>query len=133
MELGADPFVVIEPDQRLAAFLRRTLPTVDVRVTTFEETPLPPEWFDLGTSASAFHWLDETVSLRKVGEILHDGGWWAAWWNLFFDTARTNEFHKATQALMETLVQSFTRGEWQTLLRHGYRDAAREFECSWHF
>lgn len=110
LELGADPLVVIEADERLAAFLRRTLPTVDVCVTSFEEASLPREWFDLGTCASAFHWLDETVSLRKIGDILRDGGWWAAWWNLFFDTARTDKFHVATQGLMETLAYSPSRG-----------------------
>ena len=111
LELGADPLVVVEADERLAVFLRQTLPTVDVRVTTFEEASLPMECFDLGACASAFHWLDETASLRKVGEILRDGGWWAAWWNLFFDTDRTDEFHKATQVLMETLAYSPSRGE----------------------
>jgi hypothetical protein len=110
MKLGASPLVVVEPDERLAAFLGRTLPEVDVRVTTFENASLPFDWFDLGTSASAFHWLDEAASLKKIGQILRDHGWWAVWWNLFFDGSRIDEFHKATHTLLECLDHSPSYG-----------------------
>jgi hypothetical protein len=106
IECGAFPLVVVEPDERLAAFLTRTLREVDVRVSTFESVDLPSEEFDLATSASAFHWLDEAKSLAKVGELLRDEGWWAVWWNLFFDVSRTDEFHKATRSLLGGLDQS---------------------------
>lgn len=106
LELGASPLVVVEPDERLAAFLTRTLTGVDIRVTTFESVSLSPQYFDLGASASAFHWLDEASSLSKIAEILRDGGWWAMWWNLFFDASRTNEFHKATQTVLAGLDRS---------------------------
>lgn len=106
LEQGASPLVVVEPDERLVAFLTRALTGVDVRVTTFESASLSPEWFDLGASASAFHWLDEASSLSKIGEILRDGGWWAAWWNLFFDGSRTDEFHQATRTLLAGLDRS---------------------------
>lgn len=106
MELGASPLVVVEPDERLAAFLTRTLSPVDVRVSTFENASLSAEWFDLGTSASAFHWLDEASSLSKIGQLLRNGGWWAAWWNLFFDSSHANEFQKATQGLLAGLDRS---------------------------
>jgi hypothetical protein len=110
MELGASPLVVIEPDQRLASFLTRTLGAVDVRVTMFERSQLPTEGFDLGTAASAFHWLDEPSSLAKIGQILRDGGWWAVWWNLFFDSSRTDDFHQATRTLLACLDRSPSRG-----------------------
>jgi SAM-dependent methyltransferase len=110
LELGASPLVVVEPDERLACFLTRTLPAVDVRVATFESASLLSEWFDLGTSASAFHWLDEASSLSKIGQILRDGGWWAVWWNLFFDGSRIDEFHKATRILLECLDRSPSYG-----------------------
>jgi hypothetical protein len=110
MELGASPVVVIEPDERLAAFLTQTLPEVDVRVTTFESSTLSSEWFDLGTSASAFHWLDERTSLAKIGQFLRDRGWWAVWWNLFFDGTRIDEFHQATSTLLGGLDHSPSRG-----------------------
>jgi SAM-dependent methyltransferase len=110
IELGASPIVVVEPDERLANFLVRTLEGVDVRVTTFEKLELPSESFEMGTSASAFHWLDEAASLRKIGRILRDEGWWAMWWNLFLDPSRTDEFHKATRTLLEGLDRGPSHG-----------------------
>src|SRR3984957_10622484 len=43
LDLGASPLVAIEPDDRLAAFLRRTLPdeALTVVISTFEEAVLP--------------------------------------------------------------------------------------------
>lgn len=107
IELGASPVVAVEPDERLADFLATTFgasaPALDVRTATFESVDLPPSSFDLGTSASAFHWLDEAKSLSKIARVLREGGWWAVWWNLFFDGSRTDEFHKATRTLLASL------------------------------
>jgi Methyltransferase domain len=109
IELGSSPLVAVEPDERLADFLSRTLGSttaaLDIRVASFEHAELPENYFELGTSASAFHWLEEGSSLSKVARILRKGGWWAMWWNLFFD-ARTDEFHKATRSLFEGLDHS---------------------------
>jgi SAM-dependent methyltransferase len=113
IELGASPLVVIEPDERLASFLTGTLGSaaaIDVRITTFEAADLLLDWFDLGTSASAFHWVDEKTSLSKIARILRPCGWWAMWWNLFFDGSRTDEFHKATRILFDDLEHSPSRG-----------------------
>lgn len=103
IDLGASPIVVVEPDDRLAAFLSQTLNPIDVCVTTFENVNLPAASFNLGVSASAFHWLDEFSSLQKITQLLRDGGWWAMWWNLFLDVSRTDEFHRATRALLDGL------------------------------
>jgi SAM-dependent methyltransferase len=113
LEFGASPLVAVESDERLANFLVRTFgasaPALDVRTATFESVDLPVNGFDLGTSASAFHWLDETTSLVKIARVLREGGWWAMWWNLFFDGSRTDEFHKATR----TVLASLDRGPYQ--------------------
>jgi hypothetical protein len=63
-ELGADPLTAIEPDQRLADFLRTGNPdrTLKVVVTPFEDAALEKEAFDLGVSATA-HRLDEDSAL----------------------------------------------------------------------
>ena len=109
IELGSSPLVAVEPDERLADFLSRTLGSttaaLDIHVASFEHADLPENYFELGTSASAFHWLEEGSSLSKVARILREGGWWAMWWNLFFD-ARTDEFHKATRSLFDNLDHS---------------------------
>src|SRR5580658_7867808 len=56
LELGASPLVAVEPDNRLAAFLRETVrdESLTVVISTFEEAVLPETSFDLGLSATAF-------------------------------------------------------------------------------
>jgi SAM-dependent methyltransferase len=114
LELGSRPLVAIEPDERLAEFLTRTLvptaPSLEIRVAAFEHINLPVEWFDLGTSASAFHWLEEMNSLHKIARSLREGGWWAMWWNLLLDGSRTDEFDQATRMLFKDLGRSPSRG-----------------------
>jgi SAM-dependent methyltransferase len=99
---GADPLVAIEPDARLAGFLRASTPSLalDVQVAPFEDAELPAAAFDLGVCATAFHWLDEQVALAKVAEALKPGGWWAMVWNVFGDPERADPFHDATDALL---------------------------------
>ena len=65
LALGAKPFVAVEPDDRLAAFLRETIPdnALTVVPSTFEEAVLRETSFDLGFSATAFHWLDQDLAL----------------------------------------------------------------------
>ncbi len=114
LQLGANPLVLIEPDERLGNFLAdtigRTSPSVELAITTFEQAQLPTGWFDLGASASAFHWLDEMTSLRKISRILRPGGWWAMWWNLFFGAPRDDEFYKASHHFLDGLDLSPSSG-----------------------
>jgi SAM-dependent methyltransferase len=103
LELGADPLVAVEPDDRLASFLRETVrhEALTVIVSTFEEAALPQAGFDLGFSATAFHWLDEDAALAKVATLLRPGGWWAMVWNTFGDPHRPDPFHEATKMLLD--------------------------------
>jgi SAM-dependent methyltransferase len=80
LDLGADPLTAVEPDQRVADFLRANNPgqALQVVVAPFEDASLPAESYDLGVSATAFHWLDESVALVKIASLLRPGGWWAA-------------------------------------------------------
>jgi SAM-dependent methyltransferase len=102
LDLGANPLLAIEPDPRLAAYLRRRLPdtALSVMVSTFEDAIVEPAGFDLGVSATAFHWLDEDVALSKIAALLRPHGWWAMVWNVFGDNRRPDPFHKATKALL---------------------------------
>ena len=102
LELGADPLVAVEPDDRLAAFLRESIADGSLRVviSTFEETLLREASFDLGLSATAFHWLDEDLALTKVARLLRPGGWWAMVWNTFGDPHRPDPFHEATKIIL---------------------------------
>lgn len=102
LALGADPLVAIEPDGRLADFLEATnaTPALQVLRTPFEEAALEEGAFDLGISATAFHWLDEETALRKVARLIRPGGWWAAIWHVFGDDSRPDPFHDATQGVL---------------------------------
>jgi len=102
LELGADPLIAIEPDRRLADFLRTTIAdeALKVVVATFEDASLEKGGFDLGVSATAFHWLDEGPALVKIAGLLRPGGWWAAMWNEFGDDSRPDPFHEATRELL---------------------------------
>jgi len=124
LELGADPLVAIEPDARMAAFLRESsgagawvrnsgvaeeLPgdpgvgTGALRVvcSAFEDASLPEGAFRLGVSATAFHWVEEGPGLEKVARLLCPGGWWAVMWNVFGDMDRADAFHAATKELLD--------------------------------
>lgn len=103
LELGAAPLVAIEPDRRLADFLRanNSDKALTVVVAPFEDAALEAEAFDLGVSATAFHWLDEDSALVKIVNLLRPGGWWAAVWNVFGDDSQPDPFHEATKELLE--------------------------------
>jgi SAM-dependent methyltransferase len=103
LELGAKPLVAVEPDCRLAAFLRETVrhEALTVVVSTFEEAVLPEASFDLGLSATSFHWLNEDLALTKVAKLLRPGAWWAMVWNTFGDQHRPDPFHEATKMLLK--------------------------------
>ena len=103
LDLGADPLIAIEPDPRLADFLRKHNPdpALEVFVTTFEDAELAASAFDLGVSATAFHWVDEDAALAKIARLLRPGGWWAALWNVFGDDSRPDAFHLATSELLD--------------------------------
>ena len=97
--------LLVEPDDRLAAFLRETVAdeALTVVTSTFEEASLREASFDLGLSATAFHWLDEELALAKVAKLLRPGGWWAMVWSVFGDQRRPDAFHEATNVLLNGL------------------------------
>lgn len=103
LDLGANPLVAVEPDERLAVFLRETIrdEALTVIVSPFEEAVLQEASFDLGVSATAFHWLNEDLALTKVANLLRPGGWWAMVWNVFGDPNRPDPFHEATKSLLK--------------------------------
>ncbi len=95
--------VAIEPDHRLADYLRAFLPDarLEVMATPFEDADLPASRFDLAVSATAFHWLDAPAALRRLHAMLCPEGTVALWWNVFGDPSRPDPFHEATHHLFE--------------------------------
>jgi SAM-dependent methyltransferase len=102
LDFGANPLLAIEPDSRLAAFIRKSIrdTALSVNVSAFEDAAIERASFDLGVSATAFHWLHEAAALIKVAELLRPGGWWAMVWNVFGDNSRPDPFHEATKAFL---------------------------------
>ncbi|MBA2700778.1 MAG: class I SAM-dependent methyltransferase, partial [Chloroflexi bacterium] len=69
--------VAIELGAELAALARRKLaafPKVEIEVAAFEGWPLPAEPFDAVIAATAFHWIEPAVRVRKAAEALRHGG-----------------------------------------------------------
>ena len=112
LDFGANPLVAIEPDARLAAYLEQALPSAHLQITraSFEDADLPEEAFDLGVSATAFHWLEQAPSLAKVYRLLKPGGWWAMWWNHYGDPDARNAFDRATEHLFAGTKRSPSQG-----------------------
>jgi SAM-dependent methyltransferase len=103
---GAAPLLAVEPDERLASILRVTTPSERLHIVnhSFEDAQLSDDGFDLGVSATAFHWLDQRPALAKVAKLLRAGGWWAMWWNVFGDPEREDAFHEATTELLSGMM-----------------------------
>lgn len=102
LRLGIARLFAIEPDERLAAYLRQRSPDAALHVVgaPFEDAELPIDRFDLGTAATSFHWLEQSTALAKVATLLKVGGWWVCWWNVFGDHERHDAFHEATNDLL---------------------------------
>jgi SAM-dependent methyltransferase len=101
LEHGPRRLVAVEPDRRLAGFLRARLsrPGLSVVELPFEELEEVRQSFDLVVSATAFHWLDAVPALRQVHALLRDGGAVALIWNVFGDNGRPDPFHDASAHL----------------------------------
>jgi SAM-dependent methyltransferase len=117
LDLGADPLVVVEPDERLANYLKIALgkisKRIEIRVASFEDVTLPNKAFDLGVAATAFHWLDQKASLQKIAQVLRPGGWWAMWWTVFGDPSSSDNFYEAVAHLFQGLDRSPSSGSTQ--------------------
>ena len=70
----------VELSRSLARVARRNLrpfPNARVRVGEFERLRRPRVPFDLVLAATAFHWIDPAVRVRKAAEMLRPGGYLA--------------------------------------------------------
>ena len=112
LELGADPLLAIEPDARLAGYLRGACPQPALSIVnqTLEEAELPVGRFDLGVAATSFHWLDQASALAKVRAALRPGGWWAMWWTNFSRSRGPDPFQDATRHLFAETPRAPSHG-----------------------
>ncbi len=107
---GPARLLAIEPDARLAAYLRRGLSAhhseLAVSDASFEEADFAPESADLIVSATAFHWLDQPSALAKAMHVLKPGGCFAMFWNVFHDREQPDALHEASAPLWRLLPSS---------------------------
>lgn len=112
LELGAR-VTAIEPGATLVReLLARTAgyPLVTIE-TTFEDALVPEASFDIVASATAFHWVDPAVRVRKAAQALRDFGWLAIWSNVYGDPERPDPFHEAIQPLLRSHAPELRRPE----------------------
>jgi SAM-dependent methyltransferase len=143
LALGAAPLVALEPDPRLAEYLRGRLgAAVEIRETALEDADLESD-FDLAVAASSFHWVEEGQGLAKLNGALAPGGWVALWWTLFGDESRPDPFRTAVDPLFEDVPKgpsaagegtpSYARdveGRFAALAEAGFVDAGHD-EFPW--
>lgn len=112
LELGADPLLAIEPDARLAGYLRAACPQAALTIVnrTLEDAELPADRFDLGVAATSFHWLEQASALAKVRAALRPGGWWAMWWTNFGAEKGADAFQNATHHLFKETPRAPSHG-----------------------
>ena len=108
LAMGPAHHLAIEPDARLAEWLARACADLpvrpEIRVGSFEDTPLAAERFDFGCAATAFHWLDEDAALARVLAALKPGGLWAMWWNVYGDPDTPGPLQQAAQPLFAAIA-----------------------------
>lgn len=110
LELGADPFTVLEPDAGFSRLLNSLAPThadnFRVIQSSFEDVDLPSQSYDLVAAATSFHWIRPSVRVVKAADVLKPGGSLALWWNVFGDPEREDLYHEATVSVLEQLSRS---------------------------
>lgn len=99
--------VGLEPDPRMAELAQAKGLTVEV--TTFEEWEPRVRDADLVCAGQAWHWVDPRVGYQKAAQILHPGGRFAAFWNLYryeigVQAALTEVYRAENSRLLEDSV-----------------------------
>jgi SAM-dependent methyltransferase len=110
LDIGAE-VVAVEPDARLAQFVRERLgDRFELFEHALEDAELEASAFDLAVAASSFHWVDEAAGLTSLRGALRPGGWIAIWWTSFGDETRPDLFKDAVDQLFEDVPHSPSAG-----------------------
>lgn len=120
----------VEPGMRLAARLRRDVPTAQVVVSRLEDAHLAASSFDAAVAATSLHWVDLGVGLPILHRALRPEGWLAVWRTVFgADTVDATPFRRRVDRIVATrpaarrsdpgrearpTVEELTAGGWFT-------------------
>lgn len=101
----------VELGSGLANRLRTNLAGRDVTVVEgdFTTVALPDVAFDLAVCATALHWLDAGVAVRRLAGLVKPHGWLAVWWTVFGDPDRTPDWRDELQELYQQWVPTEVR------------------------
>jgi SAM-dependent methyltransferase len=110
LDFGANPLTVVEPDKRFSPLLTSIakLYKADLRFieASFEDAKLPRSHYDLVAAATSFHWIQPSIGLAKVAEVLKPGAYVALWWRVFGDLDRDAPYHEVTRTILQPLSSS---------------------------
>jgi SAM-dependent methyltransferase len=67
------------------------------------------EGFDLVTSATALHWIDEAIRYRKIARMLKPGGAVAPFWNTHVHTDKDRGFFEEVQSVYLRVVPEMAK------------------------
>lgn len=125
----------VELGAELAAYSRQkfeTYPKLRVETTAFETFECPQNAFDLIYSATAFHWIPESVGLPKVLRLLKSGGTLALFWNhpcpcragdaLFTEIQKVYQVWRPSSSAPTELSRAGCEQRVQTLMQYGFTD-----------
>ncbi len=112
LDLGVAALRAIEPDPRMATFLRQNMISSVLRIDEipFEDLNLPAASFDLGIAATSFHWVNQAQGHAKAKDALKQGGWWATWWTNFGADGEYDAFQCATDHLFVNTPEGPSQG-----------------------
>ena len=71
----------VDPDERMAAFARRT--GIEVEVSTFEAWDAAGRTFDAVVTGQSWHWVDPVAGAAKAAQVLRPAGLLAAFWHAY--------------------------------------------------
>ena len=67
----------------------------------FATIELPEQRSDLAVAGTAFHWLDATIAVTRLADVVRPGGWLAVWWTVFGDPCRISSWRWTLDQLYE--------------------------------
>ncbi len=108
----------VELGPNLATVARRNLasfPSVEVVNADFETWPVEEGAFDLVTSATAIHWIDESVRYYKIARALKPGGAVAPFRHSHVHTDRDGGFFEEVQRLYERITPEIVEPDFKGL------------------
>lgn len=118
--------VAVEPGPLMAERLRERVADRDCIVveSNFEAASLDGP-FHLAVAATSFHWVDPTVGIGRLAELLPPGAWLALWWNVFRDIGPHDE---AFFDHLQPIARRFQTDERVQAVTHALDEPSRRAE-----